>query len=155
MKIFRVVLIAFAILGLLSTGLVAAEAKRIASVAELKGTVEVKADKGKWMPATVGMVLNQGDTVRTKAESLAILNLDGNAQTAKVEVRENSQLQLAELLENKAEAKQTTLLDLSIGKILIRAKKLHSQTSRFEVKTPTSIVGVRGTTFSVLVEAIE
>jgi hypothetical protein len=156
MRIFRSILIVLAIFSLLCTGVFAAEAKRIAAIAELNGTVEVKTVTGKWLPASVGMLLNQGDMVRTGgADSLAILNLDGNAQTAKVEIRENSQLKLAELLEDKAETKQTTLLDLSIGKILIQAKKLDSIKSKFEVKTPTSVVGVRGTTFSVLVEALE
>ena len=50
---------------------------------------------------------------------------------------------------------QNTLFDLSLGEILIKAKKLHSEKSKFEVKTPTSIVGVRGTTFSVTVEAVK
>ena len=50
---------------------------------------------------------------------------------------------------------QTTLLDLAIGKILISAEKLDTPDSKFEVKTPTSVVGVRGTAFSVEVEAVE
>ena len=108
-----------------------------------------------WIPAKVGMVLNQGDIIRTKKDSWALLNLDGAAETANLELKENSQLKLAELVENKKEATQTTLLDLALGEVLIKAKKLHSEKSRFEVKTPTSIVGVRGTTFSVSVEALE
>lgn len=130
------------------------EVKRIATVTEIKGTVEVKTPKQAWMPAKVGMVFNQGDIIRTKKNSRALLNLDGMAETATIEVKENSQLKLAELIENKKEASQTTMLDLALGEILIKAKKLHSEKSRFEVKTPTSIVGVRGTTFSVTVEAI-
>ena len=62
---------------------------------------------------------------------------------------------MAELIGNKEEGTQKTLLDLAIGKILIRAKKLHSEEEKFEVKTPTTIVGVRGTTFAVEVEALE
>jgi hypothetical protein len=101
------------------------------------------------------MVLNQDDMIRTGSGSLAILNLDGMAETAVVEVKESSQMRLAELLEDRTEKYQTTLLDLALGEILIRAKKLHSEKSRFEVKTPTSIVAVRGTTFSVSVKAVE
>jgi len=77
------------------------------------------------------------------------------AQTATVEVKKSSQVKLATLLQNGQDATETTLLDLSLGEILIKAKKLHSEKSKFEVKTPTSIVGVRGTTFSVTVEAVE
>jgi hypothetical protein len=117
--------------------------------------VEVKIGAGRWAAAKTGMTLTQGDSIRTKAKSLAILDLDGQAKSAKVEVKENSLLNLAELAENKAEGAQKTLLDLSLGKILIKVQKLRQDKSKFEVKTPTSIVGVRGTTFSVAVEAIE
>ena len=47
-----------------------------------------------------------------------------------------------------------TLLDLAVGKILIRVDKLHKKGDKFEIKTPTSIVGVRGTVFGVEVEAL-
>lgn len=154
MKILKLIFVLALTLGVVSLGFTA-EAKRIATITELKGVVEVKVPKQPWIPASVGMLLNQGDLIRTKAKSSAILNLDAAAQTATVEVKEGSQLALAELLEDKATASQITLLDLALGEILIKAKKLHSEKSRFEVKTPTSIVGVRGTKFSVTVKAIE
>ncbi len=154
MKIIRVVMALVFAVGLLSLGLTQ-EGKRIATVSKIKGTVEVMTPQKTWIPAKVGMVLNQGDIIRTKKDSWALLNLDGAAETANLELKENSQLKLAELVENKKEATQTTLLDLALGEVLIKAKKLHSEKSRFEVKTPTSIVGVRGTTFSVSVEALE
>lgn len=127
---------------------------RSASIIEVRGTVEVKSG-AEWRKAAAGMILNQGDIVRTNRKSFALLNVDGMGETATVEVKENSQLQMTELLENKNEKFQTTLLDLALGEVLIKARKLHSEKSRFEVKTPTSIVGVRGTTFSVAVEAEE
>jgi len=154
MKIIKLLCIAGLIFGLCSSAL-AEQAKRIATIAEVNGTVEVKIGKQNWVPAKVGIELNQGDFIRTRKDSFALLNLDGQAQTATVEVKENSQMRLAELIENQKEGTQTTLLDLALGEILIQAKKLHSEKSRFEVKTPTSIVGVRGTTFSVTVEAVE
>lgn len=133
----------------------AQEVGRMATVSEINGSVEVQGAEGGWMPAKVGMILKQGDSIRTKGSSWAILNVDGAAQTASVEVKQNSQMKLATLLKDSEADTQTTLLDLSLGEILIKAKKLHSDKSKFEVKTPTSIVGVRGTTFSVAVEAIE
>ena len=69
-------------------------------------------------------------------------------------LKENTTLTLDILKENTATKKKVTVLDVSIGKILIQAEKLKDG-SRFEVKTPTSVVGVRGTKFSVKVEAIE
>lgn len=128
---------------------------RTATIDQVSGTVEVRVGKQPWAPAQVGMVLNQGDIIRTLAGSWAVINVDGKGATASVELKENSQLRLAELLEDKAKASQTTLLDLALGEVLIKAKKLDSEKSKFQVKTPTSIVGVRGTTFSVAVKAIE
>lgn len=154
MKTLKIFLICALILGVASI-VYAAETPRIASVSKVEGKVDVKLGKEGWKPAEVGMVLNQGDMIRTQAKSSALLNVDGKAETAVVEVKENSQLKLAELIENKESETQTTLLDLALGEVLIKAQKLHSEKSSFEVKTPTSIVGVRGTTFSVAVEAVE
>ena len=144
--IFSVVLLSLAF---------AADSKRVAVISKLQGSAEVKTVSGVWSPAKEGMVLNQNDTIRTKKGSSAILNLDGNAQTATVEVKQNTELMLAEMVSNETMKKQKTLLDLSLGNILIKAKKLHSEKSSFEVKTPTSVVAVRGTTFAVSVEAVE
>ena len=58
------------------------------------------------------------------------------------------------MVDPKADTSKT-LLDLAMGEILIKAQKVHGEKSQFEVKTPTSIVGVRGTTFNVKVEAVE
>jgi hypothetical protein len=154
MKIISLICVLGLILGSFSFAL-AQEANRVAIIIELKGKVEVKTPKSAWMPAKQGMALNPKDIIRTGKKSLAVLNLNGLGQTATVELKEKSQLQLTELLENKQEMTQKTFLDLALGEILIKAKKLHSEKSRFEVKTPTSIVGVRGTTFSVAVEAVE
>jgi hypothetical protein len=154
MRLVGVILILGLVLGLTTLGL-AENVKRVASIMEFQGTVEVKMGKAQWQAAQKGMILNPGDMIRTKKNSFALLNVDGKAETATVEVKENSQVKLAELLENKKDGTQSTLLDLSLGNILIKAKKLHSEKSKFEVKTPTSIVAVRGTTFSVAVEAIE
>lgn len=152
MKLLRVMVIMVFAACIASVAL-AADAARTAKILEMEGTVEVKAASGSWMPAAVNMELKQGDMIRTKAKSFALLNVDGMAQTATVEVKQNSELSLAELTQNSGEKTQVTLLDLALGEVLIKAKKLHSEKSRFEVKTPTSIVGVRGTTFSVSVEA--
>ena len=155
MKKLYYLIIAIIVLSLGATVSYAETTLRSANVTEINGSAEVLQSDGSWKPATVGMILGQGDAIRTRASSWAMLSIDGLTETATVEVKENSELKLATLLKDDAEASQTTLLDLSLGEILIKAKKLHSETSKFEVKTPTSIVGVRGTTFSVAVEAVE
>lgn len=153
MKTIRLIALIFLMLGVSSLGF-AEQVKRNATITQLKGAVDVRALKTEWAPAAVGMKLNQGDFIRTKANSWAIITLEG-METATVEVKENSQMRLAVLIESKEDDTQHTLLDLALGQILVEAKKLHSEKSKFEVKTPTSIVGVRGTKFSVTVEALK
>ncbi|MFH0772628.1 MAG: FecR family protein [Candidatus Omnitrophota bacterium] len=128
---------------------------RTALILEFEGSVDVKLSDTKWIPAKEEMVLNQGDVIRTKSDSWALVRLLGDSELATVEIKENSQLRLAELFEIKEEGVQKTLLDLAVGEILIKAEKLRSPKSTFDVKTPTSMLGIRGTTLSVKVEALE
>jgi hypothetical protein len=155
MKILKVLLIAGIALAVCSMA-IAAETKRTATISDMNGKVEVRMKQAKnWVEAKIGMAISEGDMIRTMAGSWVVLNVDGKAETATVEVKENSQLKMAQLLENKQASTQSTLLDLAMGEVLIKAKKLHSEKSKFEVKTPTSIVAVRGTTFSVAVKSVE
>ncbi len=148
-KIF--VIIFFGLTGLA----LCAQTARQATLQEAKGIVELKRGPAVWMPMKVGDILKQGDIVRTKAQSTAVIKLEGTAEGSTVEMKENTQMKFAELFEDKALKTQSTLLDVALGSILVKAEKLRAAGSKFEVKTPTSIVGVRGTTFSVTVEAIK
>ena len=154
MKIFKSMLILVVVLSLTSV-LFAAETKRTATVLEIKGKVDTRSPDKPWTAAQVGMTLNEKDVIRTKNDSFAVIKLLGVAETATVEIKQNSQLMLAELIQDAKKGTQKTLLDLALGEILIKAQKLHQRNSKFEVKTPTSVVGVRGTTFSVSVEALQ
>ncbi|MBU1784011.1 MAG: FecR domain-containing protein [Candidatus Omnitrophica bacterium] len=151
MRVFTIAIMALLMCGF-AVAADAAVTQRTATIVEMEGTVEVQMpDAGQWMAANLGMELTEGCTVRTETDSLVVLQLHG-VDAANVEIKERSEMRLAEFFEDKDEATQRTLLDLAIGEILITSKKLQSEKSKFEVKTPTSIVGVRGTTFSVSVE---
>ena len=131
------------------------ELKRTATVGQITGEVMVKsAGPGSWAPAKVGDVLNEGSFLKTGALSRAVVNVDGG-QTAVVDVSEKSLVSFATLIKDSATGMKKTLLDLSIGQVLIKAEKLDTPDSKFEVKTPTSVVGVRGTKFSVKVDALK
>ena len=153
MKIIKAMLVACIVCSIAVSGF-AEPVKRIATVTEVKGTVEIKDISGVWQKAKAGMIVGEGDIITTKADSVSTIALSGPAE-ASVSMKPNSQLAISELVMDKKEGTQSTLLDLAIGEILIKTQKLHSKESRFEVKTPTSIVGVRGTVFSVAVEAVE
>lgn len=133
----------------------AGELSRDVEIISLEGTASIKrADEGEWIEASPGDILRPGDMLRTDPMSTLELNFDGSGQTAVVKVSENAELTFGTLSLDKTSGVKDTILDLAIGSILIKASKLEAE-SKFEVNTPTSIVGVRGTTFEVRVSAAE
>ena len=154
MKTLKVTLISLLVV-MLSATCFAIEDTREAKVLYVEGKCEVKLGESDWTEAKENMVLSEKDAIRTGSDSWALLEIDQLGGVAEIELKEHSELLLAELTKDEKMGTQATLLDLAIGEVLITASKLHTKESRFEVKTPTSIVGVRGTKFSVKVEAME
>ena len=130
------------------------QVNRTATILDSEGGVSILFSDGSDVPAEIGMTVSVGDEIITKNDSFALVRIEGR-ETATVEISANSRVIMSELMSNEADNSQSTLLDLAMGKVLIKADKLHSEKSKFEVKTPTSVVGVRGTTFEVQVEGIE
>ncbi|HPN73621.1 MAG TPA: FecR domain-containing protein [Candidatus Omnitrophota bacterium] len=153
MRTLKVAIMALAILGVAFSSY-GSEAARTATILDIDGSVSVRLSDGISVPAEIGMEVGQGDAIATGSGSFALVRLEG-METATVEVSENSRVLLSELIMNESDSSQRTLLDLAMGKVLIKADKLHNEKSKFEVKTPTSVVGVRGTTFEVQVEGME
>ena len=110
-----------------------------------------KAGEEGWNRLTVGAILSQGDSLKTEAGSEVTMDLRGANKTAQIVVREKSQFIFKTFQHDEGSKVDTTLLDVSLGGVLVRAEKLVGS-SKFEVKTPTSIVGIRGTTFEVKVD---
>jgi len=124
--------------------------------AELKDPgrdVFIRSPGGQWQPATTGTVLLPGDEVRTITGSSVKMLLEGGA-VGQVEVSERSFLRIGKAETNTVTGDKTTLLELAVGKVLVHAEKLKGESS-FEVRTPTALTGVRGTTFTVEVKEKE
>ncbi|HNX91783.1 MAG TPA: FecR family protein [Candidatus Omnitrophota bacterium] len=153
--IFRIIGIVAANLLLFSSLAFCVTVKRSARVVEANGKVETKNSSGKWISVNPEMVLNEGDFIRTDSSSEALIEIIGETGNSRVRVKPNSQMQLVQLVEDNDSTTQNTMLDLALGELLIDVDKLDSQKSKFEVKTPTSLVGVRGTTFKVTVDSEE
>ncbi|MEW6170476.1 MAG: FecR family protein [Candidatus Omnitrophota bacterium] len=128
---------------------------REGTVTSIKGVAMLK-KKGNlnWEELKQGTMLSQGDRIKTSSGSELELSLDGKEQSALIKVRELSEIGFVTLAKDKLNDREKTLLELASGEILIKAKKLQKG-SDFEVKTPTSIVGVRGTVFSVRVRSLK
>jgi len=72
-------------------------------------------------------------------------------KTGTVEIREGSLFRINRSEIDPKTGDKTTLLDLAVGKLLAQVEKLQGD-SRFEVRTPQALTGVRGTTFEVEVK---
>ena len=109
-----------------------------------------KAGAADWSKLQVGTTLSEGDSLKTADNSEVVMELKGAHKTAEITVRQKSEFIFKTFQYDEATKVDTTLLDVSLGAVLVKAEKLVG-TSKFEVKTPTSIVGIRGTTFEVKV----
>ena len=154
MKIFKTILIAV-LLVMVAAVSYAEVAKREAVIAPLEGAARVKlAAEKRGGAAEEGMTLTEGDTIETSEGAWVLLKLKGSAGDSDVELEGGSLMLFREFTEDKDKGVQDTLLDLALGEIMIRTEKL-SPESKFQVKTPASVAGVRGTKFKVKVEAIQ
>lgn len=120
-----------------------------ATVMEIRGEARVlKAGTSDWIAAKDGMILKEGDALKTGPQSEVRLELLGAAKTAQLMVRKDSQFTFTTFRHDLERKVDTTLLEVEFGNVFVKAEKLAGD-STFEVKTPTSIVGIRGTTFEV------
>jgi len=157
MKTFKIML-ACALILCITIPSFAIQEKRTAKVVSLEGPVQVKLVTEKdWISAETGMTLGENDIVRTRKNSTAIIRLNGAGETAEIELKENSQLMFLELVKDSERKTQNTLLDLAAGEVMIKTDGIPGIDSKFEVKTPTSVVAVQEGTasFSVKVERLD
>ena len=145
--IAAVVAVAFAAcLSLVYNGTDAA-GKRMATLTNVKGTVLVKAGgSSEWVQASDRMVINEGDEIKTRGGSSAILKMDDGSM---MKVGPLASMKVEQL--SKDGRNNRTEMGVEIGKTWNRVNRLTSD-SKFNVKTPTAVAGVRGTYFSSEVE---
>ena len=104
------------------------------------------------MPLKVGTVLLSGATVRTEAGSVVDIFMGNSAGF--VRVTENTTLALDKLAftETGADTVVEIQLNLPDGTILGNVNKL-SAASKYEVKVPNGVAGIRGTRYRISASA--
>jgi hypothetical protein len=148
-----------------------------AKVVRIKGSARFTTGTGSWQPLKVGDVLNSGSVIQTAADSRVDLVLGDPKATAAnakvglpfgsatpggsgagtgfskvdqdfVRLMENTVLSVDKLAatDTGADIVTDTQLDLRSGRIFGTVKKL-SAGSRYEVKIPNGVAGVRGTIY--------
>jgi hypothetical protein len=113
----------------------------IAYIGEVGGTVTVtRENPGEEIAAKIGMLLQEGDTVKTEGASYSsiIFQDDGS----RVKLGENAQITLNAVRQKK---KLNKRMFLSGGKLWAKVSK--KKGTDFQVQTPTSVASVKGTRF--------
>jgi hypothetical protein len=150
MKKLDLLLVVFMSVFLTSTHAFSEEPRK-AIVTEVRGMVEARVDSLDWRPAQAGLVLHERDEIRTAENSFAAILVDEEGKSGKLDLKEKSHLKFNQLNLEPLTGDKTTLLDLAIGRVMVKAEKLQGD-STFEVRTPNSTTGVRGTEFEVVVD---
>ena len=140
-----------------------------AKVVRIKGDARYATVNNVWQPLKVGDVLNAGAIIQTAKDSRVDLVLgEKNAMAAEpakwgdviqyspeveqdfVRVWENSVMAIDKLLvaDTGADQIKETQLDLRAGRIFGTVKKL-SAASKYEVKIPNGVAGIRGTIYDI------
>lgn len=136
--VLSVVLLAIFMISLVFMGILQA-----AEVAYIEGNVQVQPVSEKtWKKAELGMQVNIGDSIRTARRSKVDIILD-KARKHSIRVEGNTLLVL-----NSSYPGAINKIDLSHGKVFADVEQVMAGFN-FEVTTPSSVAGVRGTGYSV------
>lgn len=110
-----------------------------------KGSVKVQSTKTGNVDAKVGLKVYEGDTITTGADSRAkVVMSDRNV----INLNPDSKLQIAKYENDAASGKKNVELNLLQGKVRNNVEQTYDgEKSKFLIKTPTAVAGVRGTQF--------
>ena len=115
-------------------------ADRDAKIIYLKGQVKLqRAKDARWITAKEGMVINEGDRIKTFKFSAAEVVLDKDAKNV-IKIEQKSEFLLEETAANKHK--------LFKGKVFALLESLEPG-SDFVIRTPTAVCGVTGSGISV------
>ena len=137
------IILCLALLFTSGAGAAFASAKVSAKILSLEGDVQVvRAGGEKPFKAFVNMRLTEGDRIITGTDGIAQIQMDDELV---ITLTENTRIYLSEL--RGSGGAQQTSIDLQAGGVGSAVNKKLEESSRFEIKTPTAVMGVRGTEF--------
>lgn len=119
-----------------------------AVVRTVKGSASYAEQGGEWQPLKTGQALAPGVTVRTSVDGQVDLFLGENGPDVHLFDSTTLGLDRLEIERTGTDTVVETQLNLTAGTIRGEVKRL-SSASRYEVKTPNAVVGIRGTKYQV------
>jgi len=122
-----------------------------AKVRQIKGKASYSVDGGAMVPLRVGTVLRAGSTIQTMPESIVDLDLGVNGPVVRVTPSTTLGLDKLTRAGTGMDSVVETQLNVQNGTIIGNVKKL-ARASKYEIKTPNGVAGIRGTDYVVTVK---
>jgi hypothetical protein len=119
-----------------------------AVVRTVSGTASYSEQGGEWQPLKTGQALGPGATVKTGVDGQVDLFLGDNGPTVHLFDSTTLGLDRLQIERTGPDAVVETQLNLTSGTIRGEVKKL-SAASKYEVKTPNAVMGIRGTKYQI------
>jgi hypothetical protein len=145
-----------------------------AKVVRLKGDARYSTGNNVWQPLKVGDIVRPGTIIQTASNSRLDLAVgagapgvsQGGAPSAMLSYRPSSEQNMVRIWENTllgvdrmtethtgADVVTETQLDLKAGRITGTVKKM-SAASKYEVKIPNGVAGIRGTVYDISADGV-
>lgn len=122
-----------------------------AKVRQIRGSAKYSTDGNVWVPLKVGTTLRAGSTVQTAPESIVDLDLGANGPVVRVTPSTTLGLDKLTHAGTGMDSVIETQLNVQNGTIIGNVKKL-ARASKYEIKTPNGVAGIRGTDYVVTVQ---
>jgi hypothetical protein len=119
-----------------------------AKVRSIRGSAKYSLGGGVWVPLKVGTTLRPGATIQTAPESIVDLYLGENGPVVRVTPNTIVGLEKLAYVGTGVDSVSETRLNLQSGTIIGNVKKL-AKASKYEIKTPNGVAGIRGTDYVV------
>lgn len=116
---------------------------RVIKVLQIDGSATVERGNNEDLDVYEGMALENGDTLSVDANSMVVLQMDGDKYGY---VEENT---ILNMVAEGDEGDNKTIIELERGAITCHVENALSENSSYEVHTPNSVMAVRGTSFRV------
>lgn len=119
-----------------------------ATILRIQGKVFIRLNNdSEWVPAQEGMKLSQDASIKTEKDSWAELRV---GMVGGVRIKQNTELNLVELSSTSV-GSENIILYMNVGEMLVDVRGIDPD-SDFQVRTPTTIAGVRGTIYNIAVK---
>ncbi|MEO5804072.1 MAG: FecR domain-containing protein [Verrucomicrobiota bacterium] len=119
-----------------------------AKVRSIRGSAKYSLGGGVWVPLRVGTTLRPGATIQTAPESIVDLYLGENGPVVRVTPNTTVGMEKLTYAGTGVDSVTETRLNLQSGTIIGNVKKL-AKASKYEIKTPNGVAGIRGTDYVV------